>query len=74
MHLEIKVRTSPFTKYGVAGATIKTTPNNSTIDKNLGLIYKTQLNLDKDDINPEMKAVKLTPGISITAEIAVEKR
>ncbi len=74
MSVEIKVHTFPFTKYGVVDATIKTISDDATVDESLGLIYRVQLNLDKDDIGLGMKAVKLMLGMSITAEVAIGER
>lgn len=37
-------------------------------------LYRVQLDLSKEDIDLGMKAVKLMPGMSITAEVAIGER
>ncbi|MCU7937463.1 MAG: HlyD family type I secretion periplasmic adaptor subunit [Candidatus Thiodiazotropha sp. (ex Dulcina madagascariensis)] len=74
MPAEIKIHTFPFTKYGVIEAVIDTISDDATIDKERGLLYRMLLTMRQDTIKVKGKAVKLMPGMEVTAEIKTGKR
>jgi len=71
---EIKINTFPFTKYGVIDAVVENVADDATVDEKLGLIYRTQLVLEKNTILVDGKDVPLLPGMSVSAEIATDQR
>lgn len=74
MSSEIKIRTFPFTKYGVIDATISNVSNDAILDEQQGLIYKMQLALAKNTIQVNGKTVNLIPRMSVAAEVQVGER
>jgi HlyD family secretion protein len=71
---KVKVATFPFQEFGtIAGEVISIGPN-ATTDKDLGLVFKAKVKLDRDTVGVNGKQVKLTPGMAATAEIVTRKR
>jgi membrane fusion protein, hemolysin D len=71
---EIKVDTFNFTKYGLIAARVDDISNDAVEDQRLGWVFKTRLLLQRSQIAVEGKAVKLSPGMAVTAEIKTGKR
>lgn len=74
MNAEIKVHTFPFTKYGVVKAVVTNVSDDATLDEQLGLIYRLQLRLESSELHSRDKALKLMPGMSVTAEVKTGHR
>jgi len=74
MSAEIKIHTFPFTKYGLIDATVINISDDAVINEKLGLVYAMHLKMHKNTINAENKAVKLIPGMAVTAEVKTDKR
>ena len=74
MSAEVKIHTFPFTKYGVIDAEVTTVSDDATVDEQRGLIYRMQLRMAKNTIQVEGKAVKLQPGMAVTAEVQTGQR
>jgi hemolysin D len=71
---EVKIDAFPFTKYGVIDATINNISNDAVADVEKGLVYKTQVALEKSAIKVEEKMVNLSPGMTVAVEIKTGKR
>ena len=71
---EVKVDTFNFTKYGLIDAKIENVSNDAVEDQQLGWVFKMRLKLDRDSITVEDKRVRLSPGMSVTAEIKTGER
>lgn len=71
---EIKIHTFPFTKYGVIDGKVTTISDDAIVDEQRGLIYSMQLLMEKRYIQVDNKAVKLMPGMAVTAEVQTGKR
>ena len=71
---EIKIHTFPFTRYGVVDAEVVTISDDAVTDEKLGLVYALNLKLKSNTINVDSKAIKLMPGMSVTAEMKTGKR
>lgn len=71
---EVKVDTFNFTKYGVIDAEVKHIANDAIADEHLGWVFPMRLLLQKESIAIENKTVRLSPGMSITAEVKTGKR
>lgn len=74
MPAEIKVNAFPFTKYGVIDAEIASISDDAIVDEQRGLIFSTVLVMRQSVINIEGRAVKLMPGMEVTAEIKTGER
>ena len=69
MTAEIKIHTFPFNKYGVIDGEVITVSDDATFDEKRGLVYAMHLLMKQDTINVKGKAVKLIPGMAVTAEV-----
>jgi len=72
--VEVKIDAFPFTKYGLIEATLEHLSNDAIADEDLGLVYKAQVKLSKLSLQVEGKEVRLSPGMTVTAEIKTGKR
>tara|TARA_R110001592_G_scaffold83616_1_gene247565 strand:- start:1410 stop:2966 length:1557 start_codon:yes stop_codon:yes gene_type:complete len=71
---EVKVDTFNFTKYGIIDAEVTSISQDAIADENLGWVFQMRVKLSKDQIDVEDKSVRLSPGMSVTAEIKTGKR
>lgn len=71
---QVKIDTFNFTKYGLIDAKVLDISNDAVEDPKLGWVFRIRLLLDKDWVAVEGKQVRLSPGMSITAEIKTGKR
>ncbi|MEH6593280.1 MAG: HlyD family type I secretion periplasmic adaptor subunit [Halioglobus sp.] len=71
---ELKINTFNFTKYGLINAAVVNISNDAVEDKQLGWVYKMNLELQDDTIEIDGVLVKLSPGMLITTEIKTGKR
>ncbi len=71
---EIKVDAFPFTKYGVIEGKLVNVSDDAIADKNLGLVYKARILMQKIHIRIKGKQVALTPGMTVVAEIKTGQR
>jgi HlyD family secretion protein len=74
MRAKVKLATFPFQEFGIVeGEVIQVSPN-ATVDKDLGPVFKTKVQLKQKDILVKGKPVALTPGMAATAEIVTRQR
>ena len=71
---EIKLETFTFTRYGTVKATVKTVTGDAVNDEKRGAIFPVMLSLGKTTIDVDGKAVRLSPGMNVTAEIKTGRR
>lgn len=71
---EVKIDTFNFTKYGLIDARIVDISNDVIEDQQLGWVFKMRLSLEQDSIVVAGKKVRLSPGMTTTAEIKTGKR
>ena len=71
---EVKIDTFNFTKYGLIDAEISSISDDAIQDENLGLVYTARFKLSKEEIQVEDRMVRLSPGMSVTAEVKTGKR
>tara|TARA_R110001599_G_scaffold330580_2_gene545056 strand:+ start:394 stop:1857 length:1464 start_codon:yes stop_codon:yes gene_type:complete len=71
---EVKIDTFNFTKYGLIDAEINSISNDAIQDENLGLVYSARFKLNKEELQVEDRMVRLSPGMSVTAEVKTGKR
>jgi hemolysin D len=73
-HVEVKVDTFPFTRYGTIPGTVSFVSNDAVQDQTRGLVFQARVKLDHPAIRVDERDVALTPGMAVTAEIATAKR
>jgi HlyD family secretion protein len=74
MRAKIKIATFPFQEFGtIEGEVIKLSPN-ATVDKDLGLVYKARVKLNRTTVKVHNQNVELSPGMAATAEIVTRQR
>jgi hemolysin D len=73
-HAEVKVETFPFTRYGTLTGTVTFVSSDAVSDEKKGLIFQARLNLDRASMQIDEREVMLTPGMAVSAEIAIGKR
>lgn len=71
---EIKLETFLFTRYGTVPSTVKTVTADAVNDEKKGAIFPVILSLSKSAIDVDGQAIKLSPGMNLTAEIKTGKR
>jgi hemolysin D len=72
--VEIKLETFPFTKYGMIPGEIITISSDAIQDEDLGLVYAAKIEMKKQTIYVRGRDVKLSPGMSLQAEIKTGER
>ena len=70
----IKLETFPFTKYGTVKASVDKVTQDAVNDEKRGAIFPATLTLGQTSIDVDGKAIKLAPGMNITAEIKTGQR
>jgi hemolysin D len=73
-HVEVKVDTFPFTRYGTIPGTVSFVSSDAIQDEKRGLVFQARVKLDKPAIRVDEREVSLTPGMAVTAEIATAHR
>ena len=71
---EIKLETFPFTRYGTVGAAVRTVTADAVNDEKRGAIFPVTLVLERSHVDVDGTAVKLSPGMNLTAEIKTGRR
>jgi hemolysin D len=73
-HVEVKVDTFPFTRYGTIPGTVTFVSRDAVADEKRGLVFQARVKLDKPAIRVDERDIALTPGMAVTAEIATDRR
>lgn len=71
---EIKIHTFPFTKYGVIDGEVMSISGDAVVDEKQGLIYSMRILMKSDEIQVGNRAVKLIPGMAVSAEVRTGHR
>ncbi|MEJ2693587.1 MAG: HlyD family type I secretion periplasmic adaptor subunit [Candidatus Thiodiazotropha sp.] len=71
---EVKIDAFPFTKYGTIDGTLTDISNDAVVDEVKGLVFKTQVALNRSIMQIGKRQVKLTPGMSVTVEVKTGTR
>ncbi|MEJ6021969.1 HlyD family type I secretion periplasmic adaptor subunit [Ramlibacter sp. PS4R-6] len=71
---EIKLETFPYTRYGTVAATVARVSADAVNDEKRGALFPVTLALQSAQIDVDGKAVRLTPGMNLTAEIRTGER
>jgi len=71
---EIKLDTFPFTRYGVVPAKVAFVSGDAIQDEKRGYLFQARLALDQDHIQVDGRRVRLSPGMTVAAEIKTGRR
>lgn len=71
---EVKVETFSFTRYGTLPATVSWVTQDAVNDDKRGAIFPATLRLERAVMDVNGKAVKLAPGMQVTAEVKTGRR
>ncbi len=72
--VELKLEAFPFTKYGTVFGHVDTVSSDAVQDEKRGLVYIVRIGLEQENIDVAGRMVKLSPGMSLTAEIKTDRR
>jgi len=70
----LKLETFPFTRYGTVEATVQSVTADAVNDEQRGAIFPAVLSLSQHSLNVDGKAIRLSPGMNVTAEIKTGTR
>ena len=70
----VKIDTFDFTRYGWVSGRLSQISADATEDKDLGLVYRAIIELERKALVIDGKSVSLEPGMQVTAEIKTGKR
>ncbi|CAD6520044.1 Leukotoxin export protein LtxD [Paraburkholderia hiiakae] len=70
----VKIEAFPYTRYGYLDGTIVAVSNDAVQDKKLGLTFPVRIRLTTNRIHIDNRWITLTPGMTVTADIATGKR
>jgi hemolysin D len=70
----LKLETFPFTRYGTVEAAVQSVTADAVNDEQRGAIFPAVLSLSQHSLNVDGKAIRLSPGMNVTAEIKTGTR
>jgi hemolysin D len=71
---EVKLETFTYTRYGTVPATVKSVSADAVVDDRRGAVFAITLALGRDRLDVDGQAIKLAPGMNLTAEIKTGER
>jgi hemolysin D len=73
-HAEVKFETFNFTRYGTVPATVQWVSADAVQDEKRGAVFTATLRLHSDRLDVDGKAIRLAPGMNVSAEVKTGKR
>lgn len=73
-HVVVKLQSFPYTRYGYLTGTVESISHDAAQDKKLGLIFPAVIKLDNDTLHIDGTPVRITAGMTVSAEIKTGKR
>ncbi|MBF0310356.1 MAG: HlyD family type I secretion periplasmic adaptor subunit [Magnetococcales bacterium] len=70
----LKVETFNFTRYGTVSGKVRHLSRDAVEKEQVGLVYPVRVKMDREVIQVEGEAVRLSPGMAVVAEISSGKR
>lgn len=70
----IKVETFPFTRYGTLAGKIVSVSEDAIADEKRGLVFASRVELEEGAVRVEDRAIRLSPGMAVSAEIKTGSR
>jgi RTX toxin transport system membrane fusion protein len=72
--VEVKIDSFPYTKYGTIKGEVLHVSQDSADDEQLGLVYPARIQLAKQVIQAGSNLIRLSAGMTLTAEIKTGNR
>jgi hemolysin D len=72
--VSMKIDTFDFQKYGILKGRVRNVSKHSIEDEKLGQVYEVYIQPEESELMVEGKKMKISSGMTLTAEIKVEKR
>ena len=70
----IKIESFPYTRYGYLEGVVETVSHDAAQDEKMGLVFPARVRLERAALNVDGVEVRLTPGMSLSAEIQTGHR
>ncbi|MFM1382351.1 HlyD family type I secretion periplasmic adaptor subunit [Yersinia enterocolitica] len=72
--VEVKIDSFPYTRFGTLSSEVKHISLDAMEDQQQGLVFPARIRLDSDTLTVEGKPVRLSAGMSVSAEIKTGRR
>jgi hemolysin D len=72
--VEVKIDALPFSKYGTVPGKLVMLSRDAVLDETKGLVYQARVELERDELDVDGRMVRLTPGMSVVAELKTGER
>ncbi|ELI8047157.1 TPA: HlyD family type I secretion periplasmic adaptor subunit [Yersinia enterocolitica] len=72
--VEVKIDSFPYTRFGTLSGEVKHISRDAMEDQQQGLVFPARIRLDSDTLTVEGKPVRLSAGMSVSAEIKTGRR
>ncbi|MGL5130007.1 MAG: HlyD family type I secretion periplasmic adaptor subunit [Aeromonas popoffii] len=72
--VSIKVDAFPYTRYGTIDGELVSVSRDATTDEQLGLVFPARVKLSRGEMQIDNQPVRLTPGMSVVAEVKTDRR
>lgn len=73
-HVTVKIESFPYTRYGYLDGIVESVSHDAAQDEKMGLVFPARVRLRTSTLNVDGVRVRLTPGMSLSAEIQTGKR
>ncbi|PPT73275.1 hypothetical protein XthCFBP4691_20545 [Xanthomonas theicola] len=70
----VKIESFPYTRYGYLTGTVASVSHDAAQDEKLGLVFPARIKLNGDILDVEGVKVRMSAGMSLSAEIKTGKR
>jgi hemolysin D len=74
MPVQVKVDAYSFTKYGILNGEVREISGDAVLDEKLGPLFQVWVTLNADSPLLEDKSIRITPGMTVVAEVKTDKR
>ncbi|MFN7901910.1 MAG: HlyD family type I secretion periplasmic adaptor subunit [Holosporales bacterium] len=74
MPVQVKVDAYSFTKYGVINGQVREISSDAVLDEKLGPLFQVWVTLEPDSPLFNDKSLRITPGMTVVAEVKTDKR
>jgi hemolysin D len=74
MKVAVKLDAYPFTRYGTLQGVVERVSPDSTVDQQRGLVFPVRVRLVDPRLVVDGRAAKLSPGMSVQAEVVTGRR
>jgi len=73
-HVTVKVETFTYTRYGTVAGKVLSVSRDAIEDERRGLVYSSRIRLAADHLQVNGRAMPLSPGMAVSAEIKINRR